>query len=163
MDALNDIKLETLMAGAAAEQGINLSEWDMKNTVKAAVWTGSARRRAWNMELAWDRAGLRANRFHSKAANRKKREEALRHLAGDKEAWYRACSDQEVEDSRHLMTRYGCYYYYGWEAYRAIRRRWHEKVKKEVRVLSPVLDGSFAVALSQIMTGCYRKGQERVD
>ena len=65
MDELDDTQLESLAAGTAAEQQIKLREWDLKITIKAAVWRGSARRWAWN-------AGLLANRWHWKAANRKK-------------------------------------------------------------------------------------------
>ena len=34
MDALDDMQLETLVAAAAAEQGIKLREWDMRSTVQ---------------------------------------------------------------------------------------------------------------------------------
>ena len=86
MDALDDTQLESLAAGAATEQQIKLSEWDLKITITAAGWRGSARRGAWN-------AGLRANRWHWKAANRKKSEGALSYLADEKEAWCGTCSD----------------------------------------------------------------------
>ena len=82
MDALDDIQLESLAEGAAAEQRIQLSAWDLKSTITATGWTGSARRRAWSAKLAWDRAWHRANRTHWKAANRKRREGALSFLAG---------------------------------------------------------------------------------
>ena len=130
MDALDDIQLESLAEGAAAEQRIQLSAWDLKSTITTTGWTGSARRRAWSAKLAWDRAWHRANRMHWKAANRKKREGALSFLAGEKEAWCRACSAQEVEYARHIMTRCGC------EAYRTIRRRWYGKVVKKAKGLS---------------------------
>ena len=142
MDALDEIQMEALAAAAAAEQGIKVRAWDMKSTTTAAGWTGSARRRAWNVKMAWDRAGLRANRLHWKAANREKRKGALSHLVGEKEAWCRACSEQEVEDSRHLLARCGC------EAYRVIRRRWHEKVLKDAREVSPVLEASLAAVVA---------------
>ena len=64
MDALHDIQLESLAEGAAAEQRIQLSAWDLKSTITAAGWTGSARRRAWSAKLTWDRAWHRANRLH---------------------------------------------------------------------------------------------------
>ena len=99
----------------------------MKSTVMAAGWTGPARRRAWNVKLAWDRTGLRANRLHWEISNRKKIEGVLSYLAGEKKVWCRACSDQEVEDARHLLSRCGC------EAYRVMRLRWHEKVMNGAR------------------------------
>ena len=70
MDALDDIDMESLTAGAAAEKRIDLIEWDLKSTVTAAVWSGSARRRAWNAKMGWDRAGLRTNRFQWKGTPR---------------------------------------------------------------------------------------------
>jgi len=66
----------------------------------------------------------------------------LSHLVGEKEAWCRACSEQEVEGARHLLARCGC------EAYRVIRRRWHEKVLKGAREVSPVLEASLAAVVA---------------
>ena len=152
MDALDDIQLESLAEGAAAEQRIQLSAWDLKSTITATGWTGSARRRAWSAKLAWDRAWHRANRMHWKAANRKKREGALSFLAGEKEAWCRACSAQEVEDARHIMTRCGC------EAYRTIRRRWYGKVVEKAKELSVALEASF-VAVVANSAGVLQEGE----
>ena len=102
--------------------------------------------------MAWDRAWHRANRMHWKAVNRKKREGALSFLAGEKEAWCRACSAQEVEDARHILTRCGC------EAYRAIRRRWYGKVVEKAKELSVALEASF-VAVVANSDGVLQEGE----
>ena len=90
--------------------------------------------------------------MHWKAANRKKREGALSFLAGEKEAWCRACSAQEVEDARHIMTRCGC------EAYRTIRRRWYGKVVEKAKGLSVALEASF-VAVVANSDGVLQEGE----
>ena len=90
--------------------------------------------------------------MHWKAANRKKREGALSFLAGEKEAWCRACSAQEVEDARHIMTRCGC------EAYRTIRRRWYGKVVEKAKELSVALEASF-VAVVANSAGVLQEGE----
>ena len=65
-------------------------------------------------------------------------------LAGEKEAWCRACSAQEVEDARHIMTRCGC------EAYRTIRRRWYGKVVEKAKELSVALEASFVAVVANL-------------